>query len=238
MPVSKAQILDEIRKLSSEAGGVVPGQRSFESATGIGRGEWRGKFWATWNEAVAEAGPAPNPVSKAHERIQVLDVLAVLTRKLGRFPTSTDLRMEKRIDETIPGTDAIYRLGSHSERIEMVRAHVSSKVELTDVLALLPARADVESSDDGAGAHVDGAVYMLKLGKHYKIGKTFSVPRRHREIALELPEKPDIVHVIATDDPSGIEAYWHGRFASKRTNGEWFALTREDLRAFKRRKFM
>ena len=82
----------------------------------------------------------------------------------------------------------------------------------------------------------DGYVYMIKLGKHYKIGKTFAVPRRHREIALELPEKPDVVHSIRPDDPTGIEAYWHARFESKRTNGEWFALAPDDVRAFKRRK--
>ena len=119
--------------------------------------------------------------------------------------------------------------GSFREELRLDQPHFGE--------AELGAGAEAADLSDNGGLG-DGSVYMLKLGKHYKIGKTFSVPRRHQEIAIELPEKPDIIHVITTDDPSGIETYWHKRFALKRTNGEWFALTPEDIRAFKRGRFM
>jgi hypothetical protein len=83
-----------------------------------------------------------------------------------------------------------------------------------------------------------GYVYLLKHGtrREYKIGRTKNPLRREGEIAVELPEKIQPIHVIKTDDPVGIENYWHTRFADKRKEGEWFALTAGDVRAFKRWK--
>ena len=83
-----------------------------------------------------------------------------------------------------------------------------------------------------------GFVYLLRSGRNYKLGRTNSFGRRERELALQLPERAQTVHVFKTDDPVGIERYWHMRFADRRKNGEWFELTSDDVTAFNRREFM
>jgi hypothetical protein len=237
--VSKERIIAEIVRTAADNGGAPLGRNRFADETGISPGSWRGKYWRTWSEALQEAGFDPNSPPEAHT-LEVLTLgLISLTRQHRRFPTDAEVRLAKRADPSFPAHHAFSKVGSRPVRIELVRAYAVAHHEYRDVLEFLPAAGGAQhESAPSTEAGGDGSVYMLKMGKHYKIGHTFSVPRRHREIALELPEKPDVIHVIATDDPVGIENYWHGRFAAKRTNGEWFALTREDIRAFKRRKFM
>jgi hypothetical protein len=238
--MDKERIIAEIKRTTAENGDVPPGVARFATITGIKRGVWRGKYWRSWSEALIEAGFAPNVADEARTQKQLVLAMIKLVQQHQRFPTHVDLRWERRFDDTFPSHRTFERLGDRPTRIALVRAYAMEHPEYRDVLDLLPASDDDKDVDETGSdtASVDGAVYMLKLGKHFKIGKSFRVPQRHREISLELPEKPDVVHVITTDDPTGIEAYWHKRFEARHTNGEWFALTREDIRAFKRRKFM
>ena len=234
-------ILSEIRRAAAENGGQPLGIARFEELTGITMSSWRGRFWATWGEATTDAAIQPGRMNEAFESDFLLTLLAELARSCGRFPTYAETRMARAKDKNFPDHKVFDRFGSKAERIEALRRFVSEREEFADVLPLLPTATDgggVPQSANISAELGDGFVYMMKLGKAYKIGKTFSVPRRHREIALELPQKPDVVHTIRTDDPDGIEAYWHRRFDAKRTNGEWFALDAADVRAFKRRRFM
>jgi Meiotically up-regulated gene 113 len=240
--MTKETILSEIRRAAAENGNKPLGIGRFEEVTGIVVSDWRGRFWATWSEATAEAGIQSGRMNEAYESDILLSHLAELSRKCGRFPTYAETRMARAKDKNFPDSKVYNRFGAKSDRVEALRQFVSEHTEFSDVLQLLPASVEFETgAADNHGDAADlgeGFVYMMKLGKAYKIGKTFSVPRRHREITLELPQKPDVVHSIRTDDPDGIEAYWHRRFGNKRTNGEWFALGIEDVKAFKRRKFM
>jgi len=64
-----------------------------------------------------------------------------------------------------------------------------------------------------------------------------SVGRRKYELAIQLPNAPRSFIRSGRTIPLGMEASWH-RFADRQENREWFELTADDVRAFRRRKFM
>jgi hypothetical protein len=240
--MDRAFILREIQRTAKENGGEPLGRLQFQRETGIKESDWRGRWWARWNEAVIEAGYKPNQLTAAFSEDLLLEKLANLARELGRFPTSSERRLKKRQDATFPNDKVFARLGSKAQLVARVFAYCNDRAGYEDVAALCPtllspSRAAEFTGKQGVKATF-GFVYLIKSGKHFKIGRSNSVGRREYELAIQLPEKASEVHAIRTDDPVGIEAYWHKRFEAKRKNGEWFELSREDISAFKRRKFM
>lgn len=240
--MNKQHILNELRRTAAANGGQPLGRQRFERETGIKETDWRGKYWARWNDAVEEAGLSPNRLNSAYDHSHLLQCLASLTRELGRFPTSAEMRLKRRRDPAFPSQKVYERFGSKADQGKALLEYCSTLPGLEDVAELcgsVIAQPTANTSDERREDEVEyGFVYLIKSGRHYKIGRSNAAGRREREIALQLPEKAKTVHIIRTDDPPGIEAYWHRRFAEKRRNGEWFELKASDVRAFKRRKFM
>jgi hypothetical protein len=242
---SKEYILQEIRRCADENNGAALGRERFAEATGIRESHWSGRYWTRWSEAVREAGYEPNTLqSRVLNDDDLVRFLAVSTQELGHFPTVAELRMRRRTDPHFP-TQSVFatRLGKRPEQIALVARLAASHDEFADLREIVgPAEETWQGdqiSDDHVATTQAGYVYLVRSGRYHKIGRTNNLRRRSHEIALQLPEKAELVHVIETDDADGIERYWHQRFADRRANGEWFSLTNADIAAFKRRaKFM
>ena len=230
----RQHILDEIRRIAAENGGRAPGARSFRRAAGIRQSDWRGVYWARWGDAVREAGLEPNSIQLKIKDDVVLGKLAEACRRFGRFPTAAELRMYKRTDPDFPSVTTITgRFGPSAnvrQRLSEWAAAGGGRAGLVPLLGKRSVPAEVPSK-------TEGHVYLIRSGAHSKIGRSGDLERRFKEIRVTLPEAVMLVHAIRTDDPPGIEAYWHRRFAARRAQGEWFKLTAADIAAFKRRKY-
>lgn len=234
----RQHIIDEIRRLAKENGGQPPGQRSFEAQCGISRHSWYGTYWSKWGEALAEAGYTANAFGAATtDRSFVLRKVAEAYRYFKQPATDGQLRLFRHKDAELPTTKTISRhFPTKLGMIEALREWLPEQDgAFDDVLAMLPPPA--ASKPVRVAKPTDGSVYLIQSGKHFKIGRSDQLERRVKEIRTALPDAAILAHTIVTDDPPGIEAYWHRRFADRRANGEWFALTPADVLAFKRRKF-
>jgi Meiotically up-regulated gene 113 len=238
--VDKQHILAEIRRTAEANGGRALGRQRFAAETGIREHDWSGRFWARWNDALAEAGYSPNELQGRLDDDEVLGKLVDAIRQLGHVPTTAELKLLRRDDSTVPNAKVFERFGPKAAWPGRVADYCRDRAEDADVLAIvspLIVEVDTPEPEPNPGQR-DGFVYMLKSGRYYKIGRTLDLGQRRYALAIQLPDPVEEEHVIRTDDPAGIERYWHQRFADRRKNGEWFELTRADITAFKRRKFM
>jgi len=240
--MNKQQILDEIKRTAEINRGTALGRERFFQETGIKEADWFGKYWVRWSEAVQEAGLTPNKLRAPHSEKLLIGKYIELIRELGRIPVKGDLRLKRRADRSFPNDKTFNRWGSKGQILAKAVEYCQAHTGYEDILQLCieavpkivpetptPADTNVEESE---------SVYLLKSGRYYKIGRTNALGRREYELAIQLPEKAQMVHVIRTDHSAGIEAHWHNRFAQKRANGEWFALDASEVQAFKRRRFM
>ncbi|MHB1268870.1 MAG: GIY-YIG nuclease family protein [Acidithiobacillus ferriphilus] len=235
------QIAKRIRELAAERGGHI-GFRDFLKEVGLSEQWLRGQPWFPgWNNLLTELGlqtrrfepPQRNPNDAAA-------MVADLIRRLGHWPTEDEFRRERALNGTIPSVAYIRKLRRSGEFSILIAPHAQADPSNQTLQFLAAEKPQPEDSVNVTRTkdRVQGYVYMLRSGRKYKIGKSTDPSRRFREVRLELPDETVQVHAIATDDPTGIEAYWHRRFAAKRVrNTEFFVLDADDIRAFKLRKF-
>lgn len=230
-------IVREIQRLAAANDGQPPGQVIFARETGIASHIWRGKLWARWGDALVEAGFQPNQWNGALDPEIILAGIIIACRHYGKLPTRDELKMYRQTDPSIPSDQAIKRhFGKRADLIAALAKRVGQDDSLSDVAAMLPKVQESTPNEPSQKAR-EGFVYLIKSGDFYKIGRGDDLERRVKQIRVALPDKATLEHSIRTDDPPGIEAYWHRRFAEKRANGEWFKLSHADLAAFKKRKF-
>jgi hypothetical protein len=240
--MEKDHILKEIDRTAQENHGNPLGVIRFEKETGISEGDWKGKYWTRWSEALIEAGYRPNPFTPAHDEEWLINQLTLCIRELKHFPTGAELMLKRFRDKEFPSHITFRkRFGNKSKLVQTVINFCINKKELSDILEICRS---TQVSHDSENLEISvkdsnvqyGFVYLTKSGRFYKIGKSDLVEKRNYEISLKLAEEPKLIHKIKTDDPFGVEAYWHKRFEVKRKRGEWFELDSKDVQAFKRWK--
>jgi hypothetical protein len=237
--MSKESILHAIKTTAQKNGGKPLGQERFARETSIQISHWQ-KYWIRWSQALSEAGFEPNEYKSAYSEEHILEKLAILTRELQHFPVTAEIKMKGREDKDFPSHTVFNRIGQKKVLLRKLYEYVLSKEQFKDISEIVNNENNKFEDEEQVAVQnkSKGYVYLVKHGsrREYKIGRTNNQIRREGELSIELPEKLSPVHYIETDDPSGIEKYWHSRFSEKRKNGEWFNLSAEDVQAFKRWK--
>lgn len=217
--MDKQHILAEIKRTAQANNGAPLGVARFFQETGIRITDWEGKLWVRWGDALREAGFEPNQFNMAYDERLLIEKFISLMRELHRFPLSRELKMKSHTDENFPSPNPFKRLGSKQQLAKRILDYCVAREGHEDVAALCSPIAsqnvspkDAADSDEG----VIGFVYLMKSGFYYKLGRSNAVGRREYELTIQMPERLSTIHVIRTDDPAGIETYWHRRFESKR----------------------
>lgn len=200
-----------------------------------------GKFWAKWNDAITEAGLQTMEFCNPRmEKETVLEAFAQLIETLKKWPTQTELLLERSRNESFPSLKVVRRVRNMPDFVSRLSEYCTADENLSIAAKIAAERMEAEQVEPRLDGHapINGYVYIMRSGRRYKIGRTTSPSRRHREVRLDLPDPTTLIHTIPTDDPAGIESYWHLRFSSKRVRDtEFFTLDASDVAAFERRKY-
>src|SRR5690606_7196233 len=98
--------------------------------------------------------------------------LAQAFRHFGKVPTTIELRMYRQVDPTFPAHSTVdNHFRTKATMLARLREWTADKPEYSDVAAMLPADEGPEASPRRAAVVVEGFVYLIRSGAHYKIGR-------------------------------------------------------------------
>ena len=213
----------------------------FKSEMGISHSDWCGKHWARWGDALNEAGFDPNEFNTAYDGEKNFSKSSLNWHAGGHLPVKAELTMKMRGGSGFPYPTVFRRLGGKAEIVRRLHEYCVLHPEYNNVAQMCndyaPPRRSVPEETSDRDAQI-GFVYLMKSGSFYKIGHSDAPGRRQYDLAIQLPEKVDLIHKIPTGAPEAAERFWHERFKTKRKGGEWFALNAMDVKTFKRCKSM
>ena len=183
--ITKQDILEAIRQTAEANGGIPLGKGRFEQETGI-KEYHCSKFWRSFGEAQREAGFAPNTLQAAHRLEFLAESLVDLMRELGRFPVNADFIGRRNRDSKFPSPGSFRRFGNKKKMAEKISEYAEQKGYNDIINMCVPV---IESSekmkeDVGSLGQAVGEVYLVKSGRHYKIGKTSDADRRISQIKM------------------------------------------------------
>ena len=237
--MTKEKIIIEYKKIKKELG-HKPSSTEFYKYSNVSKRMLGKAFGSCAYSKLTEAcGDIPNPFSSRKSNLtEILQQYGELIRKLEKLPAIVEWENEN-LKPSVPGIEVSHNL-KWSEIPQKFYEFAKNDDKWKDIINKFFSNTSFKNDDINTNSanQSHGHVYLLKHDNAYKIGKSFDVTRRYKEIKVQMPHDTEEIHVIETDDPSGIEAYWHNRFKDKKLKGEWFNLSREDIKAFKKRKFM
>lgn len=85
----------------------------------------------------------------------------------------------------------------------------------------------------------EGYIYILKeeFYNTYKIGRSKHPYKRTQLFASQPPYDHEIIYILKVDDDKYFEKHYHRLFKNKRLKGEYFKLSKEDLKEFNESPF-
>jgi hypothetical protein len=245
--ISRDEMIAFVQRSARANGNRPLGERAFFADTCLNRRDLWDVGVRSYGDLCELAGYSRNRLQTQLEPNRLLEALAVLTAEIERYPDHTDREIARRKNNAFPSYEA-YRTAQSkngplaNQLLEWCRTRPAHAAAHRIVKEYVSRQDTAPASAHRRGKVVTGYVYLMRYGtrgRKYKIGKSEDPPRRHSQISGMVPQELSIVHVIETDDPIGIEKYWHQRFDEKLVTNkkEIFQLEPGDIAAFKRRKY-